>query len=150
MKILHMQIYAISIHFFLHTMISCFQLLFHHFYLHILHDITKYIPFLSSLPYSQAVHFVSILHNPNSQFLLFSLNISLSAQQLCLSVDRPLEDEFDVALFPSQPRSTERTSSVEGMRSVRQWDLTPALHRLFRAHVTTGAECMCWRPCIQV
>lgn len=147
MKLLQMQMYAVSIHFFLHTTLMFFNFYFITFIYTFC--ITKYIPFLSSLPYSQALNFVSffILHLPQSKL---SVSVSLSTRQLFLSVDRPLEDEFNVALFPSQPRSTERTSSVEGMRSVWQWDLTPTLHRLFRAHVTAGAERMCGGPRVQV
>ncbi len=125
-----MQMNAIFIHFFLHTTLMFFNF-YSITYLHILHQ--SIFPFyvilalVTSSSFCVLYNFASSVVSP---FLLFSF-ISLSTRQLFLSVDGPLEDEFDVALFPSQPRSTERTSSVEGMRSVRQWDLTPALHRLF-------------------
>ncbi len=127
-----------------------FQLLFNHFYLHILHQsIFPFYVILALVTSSSFCVLYNFASSAVSPFLLFGF-ISLSTRQLFLSVDGPLEDEFDVALFPSQPRSTERTSSVEGMRSVRQWDLTPALHRLFRAHVTAGAERMCGGPRVQI
>lgn len=66
------------------------------------------------------------------------------------SVDRALEDEFDVALLPRQPSTAEGTGSVEGMRAVGQWDLAPSHHCLFRAHMATGTESMCGGAGIQV
>lgn len=55
-------------------------------------------------------------------------------------VQRALEDESDAAGLSAQWLYAERTGSVEGVRSVRQQDLAPERRRLFRAHMSTGAE----------
>ncbi|KAF3836746.1 hypothetical protein F7725_004210 [Dissostichus mawsoni] len=47
------------------------------------------------------------------------------------SVDGALEDEFDVALLPCQPGTTEGAGSMEGMGAVGQRDLAPPHHSLF-------------------
>ena len=69
---------------------------------------------------------------------------------LCASVDRPLEEEFDVALLSGEPGATEGTGRVEGVGSVGQRDLAPAHYSLFGAHMATGAEGVGGRAVVQV
>lgn len=55
-------------------------------------------------------------------------------------VQRALEDESDAAGLSAQRLDAERAGGVEGVRAVRQRDLTPVRCRLLRAHVTAGDE----------
>jgi len=56
-------------------------------------------------------------------------------------VQRPLEDESDVAAALGQQRQgTEGARGVEGVRAVGQRDLAPVGRRLLGAHVSAGRE----------
>lgn len=57
-----------------------------------------------------------------------------------LLVQRALEDESDAAGLCAQRLDAERAGGVEGVRAVRQRDLTPERRRLLRADVTAGDE----------
>lgn len=51
-----------------------------------------------------------------------------------------MEDESDAAGLSGQRLDTERAGGVEGVRAVRQRNLTPVRRRLLRADVTAGDE----------
>lgn len=57
-----------------------------------------------------------------------------------LLVEGSLEDESDVTLLASQLLGAEGAGGVEGVRAVRQWDLTPEGRRLLRTNVATGVK----------
>ncbi len=73
----------------------------------------SFIPHLS-------VQIFALAHNLYSACPLCPIHyhFPLSGSQVRASVDRALEDEFDVALLPCQPGTTEGAGCVEGMSAM--------------------------------
>lgn len=67
-----------------------------------------------------------------------------------LSVYRPLKDELGPLLCQVELSSTERTGSVESVGAMWQRNLCPIAGGLFRAHMATRYEDVCWRTSVYV